>query len=88
MSVVLFLERGAMYDVDARIIRVEEPRHEDVGGRFGGELRKNLGFGSRLLLAVQECSARRMLVAVARLVPLQLLVVLLLVLVKVVFDFG
>jgi hypothetical protein len=50
-------------------------------------LRKNLGLGCRFLLPVQECRTRRMLVAVASLVPFQLLVVLLLVFIEVILDF-
>jgi hypothetical protein len=87
MPVVLLLERGAVYDVNARIVGVEESRYKDVGGRLRWELRKDLGLGCRFLLAVQKCRARRMLIAVAGLVPFQLLVVLLLVFVEVVLDF-
>jgi hypothetical protein len=76
-----------MYDVNARIVGVEESRYKDVGGRFWRELRKDFGLGRRFLLAIQECRTRRMLVAVASLVPFQLLVVLLLVFIEVILDF-
>lgn len=77
-----------MYDVDARIIRVEKSRNKYIGRWLRWELRKDLGFCGGLLCPVEERNTRRVFVAVlSRLVSLQLLVVLLFMLGEVVLDF-
>jgi hypothetical protein len=74
--------------VRARIVRVEVSRDEDIGGRLLREAAKNLGVCGWLLPAEEEGSAQICDIAVRFLVAFELLVVLLLVLLKVVFDFG
>ena len=87
MIVILLLKRRPMYDMDSRVICIEISGDEDVGGRFGGKSGEDLGLGRGLLRAEEKCSPGAVLIGAAGLVSLQLLVVLLLVLVEVVFDF-
>jgi hypothetical protein len=76
-----------MYDMNAGIICIEESRHEDIRCRLRWKLGQNLGLRCGLLLAVQECRARWMLIAVTSFIPFQLIIVLFLVFGEVVLDF-
>lgn len=87
MLVILLLERWPMYDVDSRVVRVEVSGDEDVCGRLGRELGEDFGVRRGFLLAEEECGAGAVFVRVGGFVPFELVVVLLLVLAKVVFDF-
>jgi hypothetical protein len=88
MPIIFLLECWAMDNVDPGVIRVEESRYEDVCGGLRRELRQNLCFRCSLLLTVQKGGAGWMFIAVTGLVSLQLVIVLLLVFCKVIFDFG
>lgn len=76
-----------MYDVDSGIVCIEEARHKNIGGRFWREAGEDLRSAHRFHLTVQESNSRRALFTVTSFVPLQLVVILLLVFGKVVFDF-
>jgi hypothetical protein len=76
-----------MYDVDARIVRVEKSRHENICCGLRRKLGEDLSLCCDLLLAIQECCAGRVLVAVGGFVSLQLVVELFFVLSKIILDF-